>query len=74
MAYWRKLKSRFEYEVAIGDSEADRDRVLDIVKQIDPDAWWVRVDGQYVICSNQSQAAVSAMLIGPDPDVRKAKE
>ncbi|MGR9475938.1 hypothetical protein [Rhizobium leguminosarum] len=53
MAYWRKLKSRFEYEVAIGNSEADRDRVLDIVKQIDPDAWWVRVDGQYVICSNQ---------------------
>ncbi len=74
MTHWRKFESRFEYEVAIGKSEADRDRVLDIVKQIDPNAWWVRVDGQYVICSNQSQAAVSAKLIGEDPDVRKAKE
>jgi len=73
MADWKKWKSRFDYEVAIGNSEADRDLVLDIVEKIDPDVQWFRVDGQYVICSNQSHAAVHAMLVGERPDARKIK-
>lgn len=73
MAVWRKLGSRFDFEVAIGCDEDDRDRVLDLVKEVDPDAWWVRVDGQYVICSNVSEAAVSAMLLGTDTEMRKKK-
>ncbi len=74
MAYWRRLGSRFDYEVAIGTSEADRDRVIEAVRGRDPKVTWIRVDGHYVICSNQSHSAIGVMLISSDPQMRKAKQ
>ncbi len=74
MTIWRNLESRFDYEVAIGTSVADRDRIMEIVRELDPKVTWIRVDGQYVICSNQSRSAIAAMLITGDSELRKSKQ
>ncbi len=68
-----KLESRFAYEIAIAGDVAERDRVLQMVKDSDPDAMWIKVDDKYVICTNVKEAAGIARLSGDDSETRKGR-